>query len=80
MASSTFILQLDDSTQQSQAGYYSAKCKLKWRQGKLLVRSSPQVQHSCLPALEDQRWLSDCLKALLHSADQHRTQSWASPA
>ncbi len=62
MASSTFILQLDDSTQQSQAGYCSAKCKLKWRQGKLLVRGSPQAQYSDLPALEDQGWLSDCLK------------------
>ncbi len=62
MTSITSLLQVDAFPQQSQASSCSTDCTLKWRQGKLLVRHSQQVKQSYLPALEDQRWLIECLK------------------
>jgi len=62
MTSITSLLQVDTFLEQSQASYCSTNCTLKWRQGKLLVRYSQAIKKSYLPALEDQRWLINCLK------------------
>ena len=62
MTSITSLLQVDTFLEQSQASYCSNNCTLKWRQGKLLVRYSQAIKKSYLPALEDQRWLINCLK------------------
>jgi lipopolysaccharide/colanic/teichoic acid biosynthesis glycosyltransferase len=61
MTSLTSLLQIYASNKQEQA-VYCPNCKLKWRQGKLLVRCSPPVKHSYLPSLENKPWLIDCLK------------------
>lgn len=37
-------------------------CTLKWRQGKLFVKSCQSANPPYLPALENQLWLIDCLK------------------
>jgi hypothetical protein len=41
---------------------YLPQCRLKWRQGQLLVRLSQDVKQPYLPSLESKQWLVECLK------------------
>ncbi|MFM6001439.1 MAG: heterocyst development glycosyltransferase HepC [Dolichospermum sp.] len=40
----------------------SLSCTLKWRRGKLLVKSSGKLAHPYLPSLDNQQSLIECLK------------------
>lgn len=48
--------------QQHEKSTPQPQCKLLWRQGQLLVKSSQDPKHVDLLLLEDQQWLVRCLQ------------------
>jgi hypothetical protein len=55
-------LQHDYPVSQSHQNFRSLSCRLQWRRGQLLVKSSEHSKQPDLPALDNKRLLVDCLK------------------
>jgi lipopolysaccharide/colanic/teichoic acid biosynthesis glycosyltransferase len=59
---SSKIVALERLSSQSEEGKSLLLCSLKWRQNKLWIKKVEHPERLEIPALENQNWLSECLK------------------
>lgn len=62
MTTSITAVQTDFAFEQKQQDNHLAPCTLMWRQAKLLIKLSQQVNQPYLSLLENGQWLANCLK------------------